>query len=622
MSNIVFRIPMLLWVIGFIVFNQCAHIEPPSGGPADDTPPYIVAVYPPPASVNQPRELKVTVKFSEWINKDLGNNQVVISPALSQKLRLKNHGDQLEISTQSLLDTNTTYVLTFLNTITDLHGLRMEKSYALMFSTGDRIDSLTFKGSVRKEGKPFKNVLIGMYPVGGKRERLAYLTEPGNKVPAILPHPAYERPMFLMSADSTGFFRYKGLRPDVYGIIAFNDVNGNLRPDLGTEQIAIGDAHLQIQKNSTQHLRLAPYDTVRPSLLSAAWKGEQIDSLSVAAKSHGTLHLKFSDDMNPKMLFQKGAYAVTTSDLTDTIPILGICRNPHTLEMELWLPPLPVDSVFMVTCVKGEDRFGNTMDTSKIQLFFKPGNEVDTLPMKLTPLSFKNGDSAFFLRKPLEFYSNKILTGKRMGELKKDIICYGQDSIPLPAEISRVNHHMFQIVFPKFSYNGQKIKIMLNEEKMLQVKKVRDTSLANRDSKDSLQKAASPDTVAYMDSLVAQKHLVGWFTLANDQRWGRCKITQRGQKWPWTLVFQGISPKRKIVKKAPIQSRAIIDSLPEGKYFLSYYKDDNANNYWDAGRVVPWTRQELAGSYKDTININFREVFNIVINWPPKESEL
>ena len=58
------------------------------------------------------------------------------------------NGEELLISSRSVLDSNTTYTLTVASGIKDLRGNSVAKPFELIFSTGSYIDSLSVSGRV------------------------------------------------------------------------------------------------------------------------------------------------------------------------------------------------------------------------------------------------------------------------------------------------------------------------------------------------------------------------------------------------------------------------------------------------------------------------------------------
>ena len=160
------------------VFLSCATQVAPSGGPEDKLPPRIAGVYPAPNTTNHPNELMIKLEFDEWINASVPRSAVSISPPIDKKLRFEVSGKTLVLTSRAVLDTGTTYTVTFAGGIKDLHGNALSKPFHVVFSTGSIIDSLTLSGRVlvdqamaRKKEYPS----IGLFLMGEERESKHYL---------------------------------------------------------------------------------------------------------------------------------------------------------------------------------------------------------------------------------------------------------------------------------------------------------------------------------------------------------------------------------------------------------------------------------------------------------------
>ncbi|MFC1584700.1 Ig-like domain-containing protein [Fibrobacterota bacterium] len=608
-----------LLLISFTAFLcHCAHIERPPGGPEDTESPFITAVYPEPGSLNQPRRLNLKFEFSEWILKDLAQNKVFISPALSQKLQFKVKGNLVEITSGSLLDSNTTYILSVSNSVSDLHRQKIKKSYNLIFSTGSQLDTVQFSGLVQVEKKSVKNLIVGLYPTGASRNTLQHLTEPGEKVPDSLPHPGRERPMYLIPADSNGVFAYTGFRPGSYSVLAFQDQNNNLRPDIGAEEIGIGDPAFPLNKAGTIGLRLAPYDTVPPVLLSALWLGEKLDSTDGALETHGIIQLKFSKKMSDETVADINNFLVIKSDSSDTMKVFSSCFKPKSPEIELWTSPLTPDSLYIVKCLKGTDLYSNPIDSQKNIAYLTPVSAVDSLPARVFPLSFSSGDSSMFLNRPLEFFSSKLLTPSQLDIFKEEISCrVNGDSVSIL--ISLINHHTFALILPSLPYEGQEVVFFRKFPEPPDSISLPDSGAIKPAEPDST--ALSPaikDTTAAAAGIKARGKKLAVFYLADKTRWGKCKVIQDGTRWRLTLAFKHLPSSKEYIKNTGKRKRATIDSLPDGPYLLSYFKDDNNNRRWDPGHISPWTSQEISGEIADTLTIEAGETKTVTVKWPPE----
>ena len=142
-------IPVAL-VLGSMLFSHsCANTStPPTGGDKDTIPPVIVGLNPLPGAVNVPRhKTEIAITFNEYVTvKD--PKSIFLSPPLEKTPRYRMRGKSLIVYFESDLDSNTTYTLDLTNAIADNNEGNMFPGYTLMFSTGERIDSMAMTGTV------------------------------------------------------------------------------------------------------------------------------------------------------------------------------------------------------------------------------------------------------------------------------------------------------------------------------------------------------------------------------------------------------------------------------------------------------------------------------------------
>jgi len=136
-----------------IIFIQyCAVIKPPSGGPMDTTPPYLVHVNPPSGSLNYKGE-KIILQFSEYMNSNSIEKGIRIFPNFKDELSILIHGDIVTIDFPDDLEKDQTYVINLSRNITDEHGVELADAISLAYSTGDKISKGSISGIVYGEGK-------------------------------------------------------------------------------------------------------------------------------------------------------------------------------------------------------------------------------------------------------------------------------------------------------------------------------------------------------------------------------------------------------------------------------------------------------------------------------------
>lgn len=135
--------------LSFWIFslNSCAVMVAPSGGPRDTIPPHLVSSSPQDSSLNFHSKM-IQLVFDEYVNlKDVQNNLIVSpypknQPVVSSKLKI------VTIRLRDSLLPATTYSLNFGNSIQDVNEGNPAKNFTYLFSTGNRLDSYSFFGSV------------------------------------------------------------------------------------------------------------------------------------------------------------------------------------------------------------------------------------------------------------------------------------------------------------------------------------------------------------------------------------------------------------------------------------------------------------------------------------------
>ncbi|MBX2829107.1 MAG: Ig-like domain-containing protein [Flavobacteriaceae bacterium] len=132
------------------LFSQCAKTGTPSGGPKDSIPPIIVKSNPENYSTLFTGD-EIRIYFDEYIKlKELQQNLIVsppmeydpvITPLSTSKI--------LKVQILDTLKENTTYSFNFGKSIVDNNEENSFDYYKYVFSTGDFIDSLTVKGTIK-----------------------------------------------------------------------------------------------------------------------------------------------------------------------------------------------------------------------------------------------------------------------------------------------------------------------------------------------------------------------------------------------------------------------------------------------------------------------------------------
>ncbi|MBP5373665.1 MAG: Ig-like domain-containing protein [Bacteroidales bacterium] len=215
-------------VLGAMCFpSGCANTTtPPSGGDKDTIPPVITKVSPLPGTVNVPvHNTTIRFSFDEYVKvKDM--NSIYLSPPMEKRPKAVIKGKSVVVSFEEDLQPNTTYTLDISGAIVDNNEGNPFPGYTLVFSTGDRIDSLCVTGIVQDSRNlmPIKGATVMLYK--------------DHSDSAVFLH----RPDAAIRSDDWGFFGIRNIQDTLYRVYALKDANNNNLYDPDNESIAFLDS--------------------------------------------------------------------------------------------------------------------------------------------------------------------------------------------------------------------------------------------------------------------------------------------------------------------------------------------------------------------------------------------
>ena len=226
LSNLLPAIPVAI-ILGMTLFSpSCANTTtPPSGGPKDTIPPLITKLYPLAGQTNVPtHKTKLVLTFNEYVTvKD--PKSLFLSPPLEKAPKFKLQNKSVVVYFENDLDSNKTYTLDVTNAIADNNEGNMFPGYTLVFSTGDRIDSMMVTGTVQDCNtlKPIKGATVMLYK--------------DHADSAVFLH----RPDAAVKTDDWGYFCLRNIQDTIYRLYAIIDENNNNIYEPETEKIAFVD---------------------------------------------------------------------------------------------------------------------------------------------------------------------------------------------------------------------------------------------------------------------------------------------------------------------------------------------------------------------------------------------
>lgn len=335
-QNLLPAIPVSI-ILGVMIFSHsCANTTtPPSGGPKDTIPPVITKVYPALGQINVPREkTKLEIVFNEYVQvKD--PKSLFLSPPLEKAPKHKLKGKGVVITFESPLDSAKTYTLDLTNAIADNNEGNKFPGYTLVFSTGDRIDSMVVTGTVQDCNtlQPLKGATVMLYK--DQADSAIFL----------------KRPDAAMKTDEWGFFALRNIQDTVYRMYAIIDENNNNMYDPDSEKVAFIDTLIR------------PVMMVTDSLPELQ-KYEMTDTVHcLARKSEFELNI-FREKPSMQMVVNKERVGDRTAYITfmapyaqiDSLWIKGVAAdqiitqfNPLQDSLEIWVndPKPQPDTMFL-----------------------------------------------------------------------------------------------------------------------------------------------------------------------------------------------------------------------------------------------------------------------------------
>ena len=300
----------IAFILGAMIFSHsCANTTtPPSGGPKDTIPPVITEIYPELGMTNVPVSgTKLEVKFNEYVVvKD--PKSLFLSPPLEKTPKFKLKGKGVVITFESDLDSNKTYTLDLTNAIADNNEGNMFPGFTLVFSTGEKIDSMMVTGIVQDCNTldPIKGATVMLYK--DHADSAIFLSRPDAAV----------------KTDDWGFFCLRNIQDTVYRMYAIIDENNNNKYDPETEKVAFIDTlfHPTIMVNDSL-----------PELM----KYDMKDTLHCLARNTEVELNLFKEKPSKQMIVNKERIGERTAYITFMAPYAQIDS--------LWFRGIPADKV-------------------------------------------------------------------------------------------------------------------------------------------------------------------------------------------------------------------------------------------------------------------------------------
>jgi hypothetical protein len=190
--------------IYLLLLSSCANIVAPTGGEKDTDSPEMLNK----KIVVKEGITNINFTFNEYIQLNKWEEYFYISPPTEKKIQKKIKGKMLTLTIEDTLAKNTTYNIALNNCIKDNNEGNIVDTLNFIFSTSDKIDSLTLSGQLKDAYtlNAVENAWIMLFV--------------NNRVDSII---FKEKPNYIAKTNENGDFHFPNLKSKNYTIVSLTD---------------------------------------------------------------------------------------------------------------------------------------------------------------------------------------------------------------------------------------------------------------------------------------------------------------------------------------------------------------------------------------------------------------
>ena len=233
-------------ILALLVVLGCANRGNPTGGEIDTEPPVVLKSSPENFTTNFEAK-EVEIIFNEYIRLNNTQKELIISPPIEPQPLIMPMGSASKVLTISEFDSlqkNTTYSFHFGESIEDNNERNPLSNYRYVFSTGDYIDSLVVKGTVKDafNREISENINVLLYEVDSLfTDSIIYKEKPKYVAKVI---------------DTTNTFTIQNIKQGKYLIIALEEENKDYTFQSKVDKIGFTEGFIELPKDSLVNLRV------------------------------------------------------------------------------------------------------------------------------------------------------------------------------------------------------------------------------------------------------------------------------------------------------------------------------------------------------------------------------
>ncbi len=615
---------ILLSFLVLIILVQCAKIGSPSGGPRDIAPPVLLKSKPlNKSTLFTGTQLEFT--FDEFINSQGMSQELVISPPMEETPEIRMRGKTLVIEFLEDLRENTTYTLSFGETIKDLNEGNILRNFEFVFSTGEKLDSLGVLGMAVQAfnlelPETEDPIFVMLYEI---------LSDSA---------PLLEIPDYVGKITPQGAFLINNMRPGTYRLFALQDLNRNYKYDVPEEMIGFIDTTLLLDPGMFDYKMT---DTIPEpdSLLVDSLDIDLQDSLGLDMED--TLIVEVSDSV---MLAELGKYSVYVD-----IFLFQEDNKPQYLSDYARDDRRKLSLYFNRELTQRVQMEPYNFDPAGDWFLLEEHVMKDTLDYWLIDSLVYKTDSLHFLAEyPVTDSLQQIITyydtlkfnyrepqkatGRRKRQEDKEepekekITLSTGVSASQPQDIHRPIS--IEVQHPVFSTDQSRISLTMKEDTLkipVPYSLEKDSTRMRRyfmkvdwESEMRYFLDIYPGTFTDIYGLTHDTISINFMTRGIEW-YGRILLNLSGVDGP--KIIQVIDKNDEIVRASRVIENGLIEFpfLEPAGFTLKVVHDDNGNGKWDTGSYLEGIQPESVSFHPGTISI--RSNFDLEINWNLKSAD-
>lgn len=536
---------------------SCANIQPPSGGPKDEEPPFVSEFYPTDKTLNYSKDY-VEIEFSEWVNRNQVVQNIMVSPV--SEVSYKWSGRTLRIVFEKERKENTTYLISLGTQYSDNAGNKPDSSFSMTFSTGNKIDSGKIDGFVY--GENTAGSFIYAYRLNDKN--------PDTLNPEITPAE------YRTQLGNNGTFSLLGLPDGDYRIIV---VKTQFRDNLfhpKSDEFGTYWEDVKVEQGAAKYvtMKLGKYPDYSEISLNSVSK---IDSNKFLLEFSKLIQIQQNDTLS--------------LDIKDSANVVNFGIE------QIYLDSIYSKKMIIITNY-------NISDISTVKITIKPSFVIDTFKIGNNSiegyfrLNNRNYGSPFeFNRLPFQDSAKNIENIQEIQfSLNKSYSIIDSTAIEL------TNSTNSRKLNTSIVTKGNALTIKFNEQLMpeewykLKINPSKILSIEGDQLGDSVViinfrtidwKQFPPVSGKLLDSVGCGKNIIA------------LKSSQNPVNFQTSVKFSG---------------NWLINEVTPGKYYIEIYCDENNNNQYDYGKAFPYKHAEKFLVTKQEVEVKPRwEVQNVLL---------